>query len=217
MTLSTLKSPESSVCNPEQILRSRRTPIDLSLKIMGNADSKESRRESESIIVTDLVSKRSRDSLNTNFTSYDANDVLDDSPTSRISQSENREAEKASGRNGSSSHGSNNTRDDELVSSPNQILPPVSKRISDDQIHVNMAMADLMAYLQVVANNSNNLPLTRRDDPELDRTVSTLSSEDYARKSAAFIPADVRVIGGTFTRYGRVWDLPTSDVSAFCG
>lgn len=84
-------------------------------------------------------------------------------------------------------------------------------RISDEQVHVNLAMADLMAYLQVVANNSNNLPLTRRDDPELGRMVSTLTSEEYARKSAAFIPADVRVIGGSFTKYGRVWDLPTSE------
>jgi murein DD-endopeptidase MepM/ murein hydrolase activator NlpD len=84
---------------------------------------------------------------------------------------------------------------------------------AEQQVHVNIAMADLMAYLQVVANNSNHLPLTRRDDPELDRTVSTLTSEDYARKSAAFIPSDVRVIGGTFSRYGRVWDLPTTEVS----
>ena len=84
--------------------------------------------------------------------------------------------------------------------------------MAEEQVHVNMAMADLMAYLQVVANNSNHLPLTRRDDPELDRTVSTLTSEDYARKSAAFIPADVRIIGGTFSRYGRVWDLPTTQV-----
>lgn len=90
----------------------------------------------------------------------------------------------------------------------------VSNQIAEEQVHVNIAMADLMAYLQVVANNSNHLPLTRRDDPELDRTVSTLTSEDYARKSAAFIPADVRVIGGTFTRYGRVWDLPTTEVCA---
>ena len=82
---------------------------------------------------------------------------------------------------------------------------------TDEQVHVNLAMADLMAYLQVVANNSTNLPMTRRDDPELKRMVSNLTSEDYARKSAAFIPADVRVIGGTFTKYGRVWDLPTSE------
>ena len=85
-------------------------------------------------------------------------------------------------------------------------------KITDDQINVNLAMADLMAYLQVVANNSNNLPVTRRDDPELDRTISSLSAEEYARKSAAFVPADIRMIGATFTRYGRVWDLPTSEV-----
>mmetsp|Transcript_14434 Transcript_14434/g.22694 ORF Transcript_14434/g.22694 Transcript_14434/m.22694 type:complete len:673 (-) Transcript_14434:104-2122(-) len=84
-------------------------------------------------------------------------------------------------------------------------------RIRDEQVHVNLAMADLMAYLQVVANNSNNLPLTRRDDPELSKMVTNLASEEYARKSAAFIPADVRVIGGTFLKYGRVWDLPTSE------
>jgi hypothetical protein len=88
---------------------------------------------------------------------------------------------------------------------------PRQSRITDDQVHVNLAMADLMAYLQVVANNSNKLPLTRRDDPEIDCMVSNLTSEEYARKSAAFIPADVRVIGGSFTKYGRVWDLPTSD------
>ena len=82
----------------------------------------------------------------------------------------------------------------------------------DDQVHVNLAMADLMAYLQVVANNSNQLPWTRRDDPDLEKSISELTSEDYARKSAAFVPADVRVLGGVFTRYGRVWDLPTSEV-----
>ena len=87
-----------------------------------------------------------------------------------------------------------------------------SSKIRDDQIQVNLAMADLMGYLQVVANNSNQLPLTRRDDPELDRIVSSLTSDEYARKSAAFLPADIRVIGGTFTRYGRVWDLPTNEV-----
>lgn len=91
-----------------------------------------------------------------------------------------------------------------------------SSHISDDQVHVNLAMADLMAYLQVVANNSNNLPLTRRDDPELGRTVSNLTPDEYARKSAAFIPSDVRVIGGSFTRYGRVWDLPTSEEFNAC-
>jgi len=88
--------------------------------------------------------------------------------------------------------------------------------ITDDQVHVNLPMADLMAYLQVVANNSNNLPLTKRDDPELGRSVSRLDAEEYARKSAAFIPSDVRVISGAFARYGRVWDLPTSEEFDAC-
>mmetsp|Transcript_26800 Transcript_26800/g.37790 ORF Transcript_26800/g.37790 Transcript_26800/m.37790 type:complete len:589 (-) Transcript_26800:208-1974(-) len=83
--------------------------------------------------------------------------------------------------------------------------------IQDNDVHVNLAMADLMGYLQVVADNSNNLPLTRRDDPELVRTVSTLTADEYAKKSAAFIPSTVRVIGGSFTKYGKVWDLPTGD------
>ena len=85
-----------------------------------------------------------------------------------------------------------------------------SSYVADDEVKVNLAMADLMAFLLVVANNSNNLPLTRRDDPEIGKTVSTLTADEYARKSAAFLPADVRVIGGSFTKYGRVWDLPTS-------
>jgi len=86
-----------------------------------------------------------------------------------------------------------------------------SSAIKDEQVTVNLAMADLMAYLQVVANNSNNLPLTRRDDPELRRMVTNLTKEEYAKKSAAFIPADVRVIAGSFLKYGNVWDLPTSE------
>lgn len=102
------------------------------------------------------------------------------------------------------------------VNNDNGMHNPNHHHITDDQVHVNLAMADLMAYLQVVANNSNNLPLTRRDDPELGRTVSNLTGEEYARKSAAFIPADVRVIGGAFTRYGRVWDLPTSEEFNAC-
>lgn len=89
----------------------------------------------------------------------------------------------------------------------------LSTHIPDDQIQVNLAMADLMAYLQVVATNSQNLPTTRRDNPELRKAEHTLTADEYARKSAAFIPADVRVIAGSFNKYGRVWDLPTSMVS----
>eukprot|EP00521_Asterionellopsis_glacialis_P006907 CAMPEP_0195289710 /NCGR_PEP_ID=MMETSP0707-20130614/5871_1 /TAXON_ID=33640 /ORGANISM="Asterionellopsis glacialis, Strain CCMP134" /LENGTH=589 /DNA_ID=CAMNT_0040349741 /DNA_START=356 /DNA_END=2125 /DNA_ORIENTATION=- len=94
---------------------------------------------------------------------------------------------------------------------PRRANDQMDSLIQDTDVHVNLAMADLMGYLQVVADNSNNLPLTRRDDPELGRTVSTLTADEYAKKSAAFIPSTVRVIGGTFTKYGKVWDLPTGD------
>ena len=88
-----------------------------------------------------------------------------------------------------------------------------SRIINDESVQLDLPMADLMAYLQVVANNSSNLPLTRRDDPELGRTVSSLTSEEYALKCAAFIPANVRILGGMYGKYGSVWDLPTSEVS----
>lgn len=88
------------------------------------------------------------------------------------------------------------------------------KRITDDQVHIDhLPMAELMAYLQMVANHSSNLPLTRRDDPDLGRTVSSLTADEYAFKCAAFIPSKIRIIGGQFSKYGRVWDLPTSEVS----
>ncbi len=86
--------------------------------------------------------------------------------------------------------------------------------VQDDDINVNLAMADLMAYLQLVAANSQDLPLTRRDDPELGKTVCTLSSLDYSKRAEAFLPCDVRVIGGSFTKYGRIRELPSSEVSS---
>lgn len=90
--------------------------------------------------------------------------------------------------------------------------------LADEKINVNIPMADLMAYLQVVANHSQNLPKSIRDDPDLDRMTSTLTASEYAKKSSAFIPSDVRVIGGSFLRYGRVWDLPSlAEYSAYDG
>jgi hypothetical protein len=160
---------------------------------MGNSDSKSLADEPGTVASTPVGSKRNKDGTTNNGENGDkAHHDGDDQ------SSEKREADKQNNKRSSST-------------SKRDTAQPV-QRLSDDQINVNMAMADLMAYLQVVANNSNHLPMTRRDDPELDRTVSTLSSEDYARKSAAFVPADVRILGGTFTRYGRVWDLPTSEV-----
>jgi hypothetical protein len=104
----------------------------------------------------------------------------------------------------------------ENLASPEAAMSQISSQISDDQVHVNLAMADLMAYLQVVATNSQNLPTTRRDNPELRKSEDSLPADEYARKSAAFIPADVRVIAGSFTKYGRVWDLPTIEVCLRC-
>ena len=172
---------------------------------MGNVDSKSIGANDEGMTTsTTTTSKRSSSNNhnnNSNNNTRDPKSNLDSDPADDNSSSEKRESEKAVER------GENGAKRD-----PTNRMLTATTKITDDQIHVNMAMADLMAYLQVVANNSNQLPLTRRDDPELDRTVSTLSAEDFSRKSAAFVPADVRVLGGTFTRYGRVWDLPTSEV-----
>jgi hypothetical protein len=89
-----------------------------------------------------------------------------------------------------------------------------SRIIEDESVQLDhLPMADLMAYLQLVANNSSNLPLTRRDDPELGRTVSNLTPEEYAHKCAAFVPSMVRILGGQYGKYGSVWDLKTSEVS----
>ena len=112
-------------------------------------------------------------------------------------------------------NGNRATMNGDNGASPEGAPTTFSSHITDDQVHVNLAMADLMAYLQVVATNSQNLPSTRRDNPELRKSEITLSADEYARKSAAFIPADVRVIAGSFTKYGRVWDLPTSEVCCF--
>jgi hypothetical protein len=79
---------------------------------------------------------------------------------------------------------------------------------SDKKVLVNIEMSDLMAYLQVVANHSSNLPQTRRDDPEGEILISAVPDDLYAKKSAAFIPSDVRIIGASFLKYRRVWDLP---------
>jgi hypothetical protein len=79
---------------------------------------------------------------------------------------------------------------------------------SDKKVLVNIEMTDLMAYLQVVANHSSNLPQTRRDDPEGEILISAVPDDLYAKKAAAFIPSDVRIIGASFLKYSRVWDLP---------
>jgi hypothetical protein len=182
---------------------------------MGNTDSKApGRSETDDTVATVTPPLSSKDESHfgkgttsgAGVSSYEAGDekkeLEGDKETPR---SNSNTAARSAGRSKKNRKSSVQARDDDQHE-------VASSHISDDQVHVNLAMADLMAYLQVVANNSNNLPLTRRDDPELGRPVSSLTSEEYARKSAAFLPSDVRVIGATFTRYGRVLDLPTAEV-----
>ena len=107
----------------------------------------------------------------------------------------------------------NSTATDNTSNISNQQTTSNNKQITDSEVQLDIPMADLMAYLQVVANNSSNLPLTRRDDVELgNNIVSSLSEKEYEYKCNAFIPSNVRIIGGCFGRYGNVWDLPTSEV-----
>jgi hypothetical protein len=184
---------------------------------MGNSDSKATDERAEDAAVTSLPSKE--ESHLTQFSSPSGVSSYEGAVEEQPSYAEEKKdfdisadtprvntAARSNGRSKKKNRKSSvQARDDDHYE-------VTSSRISDDQVHVNLAMADLMAYLQVVANNSNNLPLTRRDDPELGRPVFALTSEEYARKSAAFLPSDVRIIGATFTRYGRVLDLPTSEV-----
>lgn len=94
--------------------------------------------------------------------------------------------------------------DDAALANPSRM----SLDESDKKVLVNIEMGDLMAYLQVVANHSSNLPQTKRDDPGGDVSVSIVPDDIYAKKSAAFIPSNIRIIGASCLKYGRVWDLP---------
>jgi hypothetical protein len=194
---------------------------------MGNADSQPHADDEENASPKSAKEggttggTNNRDGNNKNSSSSAPPTITSSSTEDDMSSSENKQHHGNDGgggggpHNGGSSGNGRKNKQQQQQQQSRLALPRTSSMhyTNDDHVNVNMAMADLMAYLQVVANNSNQLPLTVRDDPELDRTVSTLSAEEYARKSAAFVPADVRIIAGAFTRYGRVWDLPTSQVS----
>jgi len=79
-----------------------------------------------------------------------------------------------------------------------------SKRPNHDAITI----AELMSYLKDVAAHASNLPLTIRDDPELGRTISSLTAREYAMKSKVFVPSDVRVIGCTSLNYKTQVEYP---------
>ena len=88
-----------------------------------------------------------------------------------------------------------------------------SKKSTEDEIDQEQAKQDLLAYLEIVGENASNLPLTWRDDPQLGRTVSTLTSKEYAKKADAFIPCDIRIIGAALSHIDRSADVPMKEVS----
>lgn len=164
----------------------------------------------------ELPSPKAKKSTKKKSSTEDESAIASNEIPKRLQKRKPNDLETPIRKNGQTNFSSTKVKADGLENLPEQSPArpaPISTHVTDDEIHVNLAMADLMAYLQVVATNSHNLPRTKRDDPERGNTVSGLSTDDYARKSAAFIPADVRVIAGSFSKYGRVWDLPTSEVS----
>ena len=99
-----------------------------------------------------------------------------------------------------------------------EVLPLliVEKKKKEDEIDQEQAKQDLIAYLEILGENATNLPLTWRDDPQLGRTISTLTTKEYARKADAFIPCDLRIIGATTVDAPRNADVPIKQVSAMC-
>lgn len=86
-----------------------------------------------------------------------------------------------------------------------------SKMMKEDEIDQEQEKQDLLAYLQIVGEHSSNLPYTWRDDPLLGRTVTTLTSKEYAKKADAFIPCDIRIIGATSCNLDRTDDREIKD------
>ncbi len=91
----------------------------------------------------------------------------------------------------------------------------VKAQLKEDEINQDQEKQDLLAYLQIVGEHSSSLPFTWRDDPLLGRTVSNLTSKEYARKADAFIPCDIRVIGATPNNIDRTDDRDVKDVSEY--
>jgi hypothetical protein len=97
------------------------------------------------------------------------------------------------------------SKDAKTKKSSKKVRNPISDQ---DRKLQRELIANITEYLEIVGEHSDNLPLTWRDDPELGRTVSSLTSNEYAKKADAFVPSDVRIIGGTSNKYGRSWEIP---------
>jgi len=176
---------------------------------MGNSDSKV--LESEEVVVIDEATLREQESATAMGSSIGgSSDRLPPVPAASSSSSSGlHQRRQPSGRGNRSTQ----EQDDVVRAGP----ASSTSCVSDDRVDVNIAMSDLMAYLQVVANNSSGLPITRRDNPSMPSStlpMDELNPDDYQRKSAAFVPADVRVIGATYTGYRTIWDLPRTQVRA---
>ena len=89
----------------------------------------------------------------------------------------------------------------------------MTKVTKEDTIDQEQEKQDLLAYLEIVGEHSSNLPYTWRDDPQLGRTVTTLTSKEYAKKADAFIPCDIRVIAASSCNLDRTSDRQIEDVS----
>lgn len=87
----------------------------------------------------------------------------------------------------------------------------VTLAAKEDAIDQEQEKQDLLAYLEIVGEHSSQLPYTWRDDPQLGRTVTTLTSKEYAKKADAFIPCDIRIIGASSCNLDRTSDRQIED------
>jgi hypothetical protein len=109
------------------------------------------------------------------------------------------------------------TRNDgtQRISNKRSFTAPEATDTNDTPYEFDQARVkkDNLAYLEIVGNNASNLPLTWRDDPQLVKSISTLTAKQYAQKADAFIPSDIRIIGASSAILDRKADVVINDVS----
>lgn len=109
------------------------------------------------------------------------------------------------------------TRNDgtQRISNKRSLTAPEATDTNDTPYELDQARVkkDNLAYLENVGNNASNLPLTWRDDPQLVKSISTLTAKQYAQKADAFIPSDIRIIGASSAILDRKADVVINDVS----
>lgn len=107
------------------------------------------------------------------------------------------------------------TRNDgtQRISNKRSLTAPEATDTNDTPYELDQARVkkDNLAYLENVGNNASNLPLTWRDDPQLVKSISTLTAKQYAQKADAFIPSDIRIIGASSAILDRKADVVIND------